>query len=368
MSFGFSVSDIITLTKLISDGYHGWKDATHDYADFKADWSGFEVVLRRLKSVGEDLQPSRSFITLTDDETKDWKKLYTKCEDARRSLKSELKKYQSLGKSRARNRDRVSFDRRALTKLTDRLHRRLQILLAFLFAIGCCSRDKFDDKFSILVEKIDKMAEQARKGNSTIRSSTTVRTSASDNQEVWEDIRAGLTGQASVKKYEVPLKTYVYSLYQKGLLDEETPINNHAGLDKVTEIEEVFESPIDNKIPETAATPFTIRPDTHFKRPGIYFKPPGTATTPSTIRPDTGNFLHQDSPLIGLKELPSVRRSKQSSPPPQKPLEHKGSPGSQTLSSAGKDILPDGESSFLETTPTEGTIAIPTYEDRYVSP
>jgi len=43
-----------------------------------------------------------------------------------------------------------------------------------------------------LVEKIDKMAEQARKGNSTIRSSATMRTSAGDSQEVWEDIRARL--------------------------------------------------------------------------------------------------------------------------------------------------------------------------------
>ena len=142
--------------------------------------------------MGEDLQPSRSFIILTDDETKDWKKLYTKCEEASWSLKSELKKYQSLGKSRARNRDGVRFDRRALTKLTDTLHRRLRILLAFLFTISCCSRDNFDDKFAILVEKIDKMAEQARKGNSTIRSSATMRTSAGDSQEVWEDIRARL--------------------------------------------------------------------------------------------------------------------------------------------------------------------------------
>jgi len=139
------------------------------------------------------------------------------------------------------------------------------------------------------------------------------------------------------------LKRYVYNLHQKGLLDEETPINNHTRLDKTTKIEELSESPIDNK-------------------------PPDTVTTSFTTRPDISNLLYQDSPLIDLKGLPSAQRSKQPSPQPQKPLEHKGSPDSQTLSSAGKDIFSDGESSFLETTPTEGTVVIPTYEGRYVSP
>lgn len=228
MSFGFSVGDIVTLLHLASRTHSGWKNACGQYASFTGDLALLEAVIRRVEV--EAKAPNSKFMTSPED-AEGWQAVSGKCNRVLSELQGVLDKYESVGKSRRRNWegikrdwDRLRMGSRSFEELHRDLTKAITGLTAYLSVIGVSSQIRLENSaFPQMIEKIDAIAEQMRKGNSTIYSTFTAY--AEDDLQVWREFRRDLVKSgfqsSDIHRYSTALKTYLYRLQRQGKLDED---------------------------------------------------------------------------------------------------------------------------------------------------
>ena len=224
MSFGFLVSDIITLTQLTTRTYNSWKNACGEYGDITINLAVLQTLLMRIKA---EAQAPNSLIARNAEDFGGWQTLYKSCSTLVIELEEVLDKYKSLGTSRRKNWDRIRLGNRNLDGLSKRLVRKTASLSAYISVLGISSQGRVENEvFPELLQKIDHIATQMRKGNSSI--SSTLATYEDDNKEVWREFRKELIGTGirsrEIHKCSAALKTYLSRLQRDGLLDEEAPL------------------------------------------------------------------------------------------------------------------------------------------------
>ncbi|OCK87467.1 TPR-like protein [Cenococcum geophilum 1.58] len=223
MSFGFSVGDIITLTQLTTRTYDGWKNACGKYGDITSNLAVLQTLLMRIEA---EAQAPNSLICRNTEDFGGWKTLYESCHTLVVELEEVLDKHKSLGTNRRKNWDRIQLGNRNLDDLNKRLVGKTTSLSAYISVLGISSQGRVENGvFPELLQKIDHMAAQMRKGNSSIRSVLT--TYEGDDKAVWREFRRELIGTGigsrEIHKYSAALKTYLSRLQRDGLLDEEEP-------------------------------------------------------------------------------------------------------------------------------------------------
>ncbi len=223
MSFGVSITDIISLSQLTSQTYNGWKNACGDYADVTGDLASLNTIITRVES---EAQNPASLLTANAGDLEGWKTLSKDCTSVVTDLSNVLKKYKSLGTSRSRNWDRIRIRTMNIESLRQRLVAKTAALSAFLAVLGISSVARIENKiFPELVNRIDELAAQVRAGRASVRSSLT--TYEDDEKEVWREFRRDLIRSnirsRVIARYSVALKAYIRHLQRDGQLDEEAP-------------------------------------------------------------------------------------------------------------------------------------------------
>ena len=223
MSFGYSVGDIITLTQLTVRTYNGWKNACGKYGDITSNLAVLQTLLMRIET---EAQAPNSLISHNAEDFGGWKTLYKSCHTLVVELEEVLDKYKSLGTNHRKNWDRIRLGNRNLDGLNGRLVRKTASLSAYISVLGISSQGRVENEvFPELLRKIDHMATQMRRGNSSIRSALT--TYENDDKVVWREFRRELIGTGirsrEIHKYSAALKTYLSRLQRDGLLDEKVP-------------------------------------------------------------------------------------------------------------------------------------------------
>jgi hypothetical protein len=224
MSFGFSVGDIITLTQLTTRIYNGWKNACGEYGDITSNLAVLRTLLMRIEA---EAQAPNSLIARDAEDFGGWKTLYESCHTLVVELEEVLDKYKSLSTNRRKNWDRIRLGNRNLDGLNKRLVGKTTSLSAYISVLGISSQGRVENEiFPELLQKIDHMATQMRRRNSSIRSTLT--TYEGDDKAVWREFRRELIGTGirsrEIHKYSAALKTYLSRLQRDGLLDEEVPL------------------------------------------------------------------------------------------------------------------------------------------------
>jgi hypothetical protein len=112
--------------------------------------------------------------------------------------------------------------------LSRELAKKTASIAAFLSVIGISSHRRVENEvFPQLLRRIDDLAIQIRKGNGTIKSTTTWTTYEGDDKTLWREFRrdlvkTGFRGR-DVQKYKIAIQTYLGQLQRDGKLDEEFP-------------------------------------------------------------------------------------------------------------------------------------------------
>jgi uncharacterized protein YdiU (UPF0061 family) len=225
MSFGFSISDIATLTQLATRAYDGWKNACGEYASFTNDLAVLQMLLMRVQ---DEAEAPKSLFTRNSDDAKGWEILYNSCHSIISKLQEILDKYKSLSTSRRKNWDRIRMGIEDLEKLKRNLVKQTTSLTAFLSVLGISSQSRIENKLvPEILERMDDIAARMRNGNTS--SCTALTAYDNDDRMVWREFRREMikTGIRSrdIKRYSAALQTYLALLQREGLLDEEEPPN-----------------------------------------------------------------------------------------------------------------------------------------------
>lgn len=223
MSFGFSVTDILTLVQLTSRTYNGWKNACGEYTRITGELGVLEMILVRVEA---EAKSPTSLFKRDPEDLRHWDALSKECKAAVTELDDVLQKYKSLGTNRRKNWDRIRMSNRNFDELRRRLATSTAAISAFISVLGLSSQGRLEnDVFPELLSRVDNLAAQMRAGKCSIRSSLT--TYDDDDKEVWREFRRDLINSgfrsAAVRKYAAALKTYIGQLHRNGALDEEVP-------------------------------------------------------------------------------------------------------------------------------------------------
>ncbi|KAI9863601.1 MAG: hypothetical protein M1813_003624 [Trichoglossum hirsutum] len=190
MSFGFSISDIITLTQLTTRTYSGWKKACGEYASITCDLAVLQTLLMQVEAEAE---APNSLFARNPDNLKGWKTL-------------------------------IRMSNKNLDSLSRQLVKQTASLSAFVSVLGISSQSRVENEvFPELLQRMDHIAAQIRNGNAS--SSTALTTYDNDDKAVWREFRrdmidAGIRSN-DIHKYSAALKTYLACLQREGSLDEE---------------------------------------------------------------------------------------------------------------------------------------------------
>jgi hypothetical protein len=239
MSFGFSIGDVVALGQLVANAYKGWKSACGNYATVTDDLAKLDTIMERVEA--EARSPTSIFASSTDD-LRGWESLSQGCHTTVTELHRILTKYKSLSTSRKSNWERIRMGTENMDKLARDLTKKTASMGAYLTVLGISSHGRVENSqrrvedsqarieqevFPELLKRIDDLAAQMRKGNSTIKSSTTWTTYDGDDKGLWREFRrdlvkTGFRGR-DVHKYKIAIQAYLGRLQRQGMLDEEIP-------------------------------------------------------------------------------------------------------------------------------------------------
>ena len=227
MSFGFSVGDVIALTKMTARTYHGWKNACSHYSDITAELRVLDGILKRVE---EEVTSENALFMRNQEDIKQWRVISAEIECVVQDLNDILGKYTSLGSDQKRNWDRIRFGFREHEEVRQRLQHKTSALTAFLSVLGTIAQARVENTiFPELMKKMDDLAFQMRSGNGSVRSGLT--NHEEDDKEIWRQFRRDLISSGfkskEVHRYSPALKTYLGQLSRGGGLDEETPMTEH---------------------------------------------------------------------------------------------------------------------------------------------
>ncbi|OCL12666.1 hypothetical protein AOQ84DRAFT_418841 [Glonium stellatum] len=224
MSFGFSISDIITLTQLVTRTYNGWKNACGRYASITGDLALLQTIIVRVET---EARSPTSLFTQNSEDLRQWAVLSRQCSAVVTELEDVLNKYKSLApKNRHRNWERIRMGTKNFDDLHKRLVTRTESLSAFLTVLGLSSQGRVENNvLPEILRRFDDLAACSRTTNGSTQSSLT--TYDDDDKEVWRRFRRDLIHSGfrspDIEKYDAALKTYIGRLQRSGGLDEDEP-------------------------------------------------------------------------------------------------------------------------------------------------
>lgn len=228
MSFGVSVSDVVTLVQLTTRTYNGWKKACGQYAIITTDLKVLQILLRRVE---KETKAPTSLLARNPADVKGWTTLSESCRSTVVELEGVLSKYKSLSTNRRKNWDKIRMGNEDVNGLGIKLAQRVSSLAAFLSVIGISSQGRLENEaFPQLLQKIDHLAAQIRKGNGTV--STAWTEYEDDDKATWREVRRDMINggirSRDIHKYSAALRTYLSRLQREGLLDEKDPLGRSA--------------------------------------------------------------------------------------------------------------------------------------------
>lgn len=225
MSFGFSIGDAIILTQLANKAYNAWKTACGDYTSITSSLGVLNGILERVKV---EVQSPNSIFSKSEDDLRGWQTVSADCSAIVTELEEIISKYKSLSTSKRRNWDRIRMAGSNLDSIHRELVKKITSISAYLSVLGLSSQGRVENELlPELLRKIDHVAAQMRKGNSTIRSTMTMTTVDCDEKSLWREfrrdlLRDGFRGR-DVKRHSVALQTYLGRLQREVMLDEDVP-------------------------------------------------------------------------------------------------------------------------------------------------
>ncbi|KAF2095585.1 hypothetical protein NA57DRAFT_17703, partial [Rhizodiscina lignyota] len=234
MSFGFSVGDVIALAQLVKRTHDGWKNAYGQYARFTSDLRVLEVMVSRVE---QEAKAENSIFTRNPQDLRGWITLSEECETVVSELERIVSRYDRLGKTRTSRRrnlegiqqhwDRLRMGSHSFEDVQQRLIQINTSLSAYLSVVGIGSQNRIEnDILPAILQRVDHIAAQMRKGNSTVMTSMSSMTKYDDDETaVWREFRRDLVSSGfrsrQLREYSAALKTYVWRLQRDGLLEEE---------------------------------------------------------------------------------------------------------------------------------------------------
>ena len=226
MSFGFSPSDIVTLLKLVTKTYQGWKNACGEYADITSMLDGLCIVLGRIR---DEANKPTSLLARNDADREELGDVLRGCRKTVQELNAVVVKFKSLSSSRKKNWDRLRLGVKNLNDLRAKLTQHTTTITAYLEAVGLGSLARIEDRLSTLpneiLQGIDGLAAEIRAGR---REGSVMTTYEDDEKDVWKQFRRELITTDGIKsstihKYKPLIKQYLRRLAEEGSLEEEEP-------------------------------------------------------------------------------------------------------------------------------------------------
>ncbi len=226
MSFGFSISDFISLTQLARDVYKRCRDARGEYRDISRDVESLYLVLRKVKDEAE--RPDS--LLNRQESPQELNKLVGNCEEVLKQLNALVKKYGTLQKERPGVWTRLRIPKGPdLAELRGKLTAQTAAISIFLDTLGLGgigrTEGKVDDIGTQLPEikdAINKMAAEMRAGR---REGSVMTTRTDDDKVVWREFRRELIDEGYsdkvIRRFKESIKAYIKNLAAQGLLDEE---------------------------------------------------------------------------------------------------------------------------------------------------
>ena len=237
MSFGFSVSEFLTLIDLAHKTYNRCRSAPAEFAEAGRQVESLHTILQGLQ---HEFESPTSLLRQLHKE--DFIIIIKNCRKPVLRLKQMLSKYGSLGTSKPTLWNRLLLPVRELREIQTSITLHSSTLSAFLNTIGLGSYGRVEDQLQMLngrlrgvdhkaesgfrdmLEAINNVGADIRAG----RNEGTILTAYSnDKAEVWRQFRKELLSEgftsASIKRHKHALKGYIRQLNDQGLLDETSP-------------------------------------------------------------------------------------------------------------------------------------------------
>jgi hypothetical protein len=224
MSFGCSLSDIVTLVQLTTGAYSNWKNACGEYTEITSELSSLNVILERLST--EATTPNGP-LERGNANYLDHFKLLENSAAIVTQLNDVIVRFQNLGRSRRRNWDRLKLANRNLGEMRSKLTLHISLLSAFLDTINVGTLGRIEQHLRDLPEMrntINKIAAEMRAGK---REGSVMTAYDDDDPGIWREFRGELIKEGyssdSIQKYGTQLKGHLRALHADGLLDEDAP-------------------------------------------------------------------------------------------------------------------------------------------------
>ena len=241
MSFGFSPSDIVTLLKLATKTYRGWKNACGEYADITSSLDGLCVLLGRIR---DEANRPGSILLRKDKDREDLEDVLRGCRTTVEELNRVVVKYKSLSYGRKKNWDRLRLGVKNLGELRAKLTQYTSSITAYLEAVGLGSLARIEDQLNSIPaniqQNIDALAAEIRAGR---REASIMTTYEDDEKDVWRQFRRELITSDGIRskdihRYKPLIRQYLRRLAEEGRLEEEAVLEEESGVDEEGTLEE----------------------------------------------------------------------------------------------------------------------------------
>ena len=224
MSFGFSISDIISLVQLTTQAHRSWKDACGEHSEIIGELDSLRIVLQRIHA---ETKIPGSLLNRKYEDHSNLATITTNCGSVVVQLNDIVQKYEGLGKSRWRNWDRLRLGNKNLGDLRGKLTLHTSTLSTYLNTVGVSAIGRVEKRVDELPEMrmaINGLVAEIRAGR---REGSVMTTYTDDEKDVWRQFRrelieAGFSSR-SIHRFKSSLKDYLKQLNGQGLLDEEEP-------------------------------------------------------------------------------------------------------------------------------------------------
>jgi hypothetical protein len=224
MSFGIGIGDIALVLKTCAQAYESWNSACGKYSQVTTDLESLVILLRQIQS--EASNPN-SVIFKQNDNGKELQTMISNCRDIVIELREIVVKYKGLGRSRAKNWDRLKLGYKDLGPLRERLVLQISAISAYMSTIGVGSLGRIEetvDTLHAMKSVIDGIASEIRAGK---REESVMTTHSNDDKEVWRQFRRELLGEGftseDIQRHSSHLKSHLRRLRREGLLEEDEP-------------------------------------------------------------------------------------------------------------------------------------------------
>jgi hypothetical protein len=224
MSFGCSLSDIVTLVQLTTGAYSNWKNACGEYNEITSVLNSLNVILERLRT--EVTTPNsplqRGSVNYQDQVT-----LLGNSATIVAQLNDVIVKFQHLGQSRRSNWDRLRLANRNLGEMRSKLISHTSLLSAFLDTINVGTLGRIEQGVRGLPEMVNTINKLAADMRTVKRAGSVMTAHEDDDPRIWREFRRELIEEGyssdSIQKYRTQLKRHLRALHADGLLDEDAP-------------------------------------------------------------------------------------------------------------------------------------------------